>query len=164
MTMSTDLALFSSLMSLRLRPICYMFKLWMLQADITVYVYIIGIFDHPITRGHRWQVWGVYDEGDWPDSGPLYAAGSYTLKTWNKSAESRIVRVITKKFDYTGSGIFSKAIFLSRFAWRTVSKALLKSSAMTTAYGFMASMSLMVCSKVMLPSQSADFDRSSVSA
>ena len=32
---------------------------------------------------------------------------------------------------YTGSGIFSKAIFLSRFAWRTVSKALLKSNAMT---------------------------------
>jgi len=50
---------------------------------------------------------------------------------------------------YTGSRIFSKAIFLRNFAWRTVSKALLKSNAMTKTYGFLDSMSLMVCSKVM---------------
>jgi len=42
-----------------------------------------------VTRGHHWQVWRVYDEGDWAYSGPLYDAGSYVLKTWNKSAESR---------------------------------------------------------------------------
>jgi len=113
---------------------------------------IIGVFDHPVTRSHRRQVWRVDDEGDWANSGPLYDASSYALKTWYKSAESCALRLITKNSTsqlYTWSGIFSKAIFLRRFAWRTVSKALLKSNAMTTTYGFVASMSLMVCSKVM---------------
>jgi len=42
---------------------------------------IIGVFDHPVTRGHRRQVWRVDDEADWANSGPLYDASSYALKT-----------------------------------------------------------------------------------
>jgi len=40
-----------------------------------------------------------------------------------------------------------------------VSKALLKSSAMTTTYGFIASMSLMVCSKVVRAAVVGTLDR-----
>jgi len=50
----------------------------MLQAGITIGLCIIGVFDHPFTRGHRGR---IDDEGDWADSGPLYDASSYALKT-----------------------------------------------------------------------------------
>jgi len=83
-----------------MRPICYMFKLNCSAQDVAARYHnicIIGVFDHPVTRGHRWQVWRVDDEGDWADSGPLYDAGSYALKTWYKSAESSTVRVVTEK-------------------------------------------------------------------
>ena len=66
----------------------------MLQAGITMYRHFIILL--PGVTVVKSDSFMTKETGP---SGPLYDAGSYPLKTRNKSAESRTVRVITKKFD-----------------------------------------------------------------